>query len=169
MRSRIIGYTLVFIVFLFFDTAFVPLKIVGVGTCFLLSATVCLGIFEKERFGALFGLFSGLFLDFATAAVFGLNAIAFMVIGFISGVFAQSRLSVSFFGALLLTGVSAALYAVLPAILYSFFESQPVTDVLLYSALPKFALSVPPVVITFPLIRLLNRFFVRREERRNVW
>ena len=78
MRSRIIGYTLVFIVFLFFDTAFVPLKIVGVGTCFLLSATVCLGIFEKECFGALFGLFSGLFLDFATAAVFGLNAIAFM-------------------------------------------------------------------------------------------
>ncbi len=169
MRSRIIGYSLVFIVFLFFDTVFVPFKIAGVSTCFLLSATVCLGIFEKERFGAIFGLISGFFLDFAAAAVFGVNALAFMIIGFISGVFAQSRLSVSFFGALLLTGISAAAYAVLPAIFYSFFESQPVADVLLYSALPRFALSVPPLVVTFPLIKLLNRLFVRREERRNIW
>ncbi|MBO4392033.1 MAG: rod shape-determining protein MreD [Clostridia bacterium] len=169
MRSRIIGYSLVFIVFLFFDAVFVPVRIFGVGPCILLSATVCLGIFEKERFGAIYGLVFGLFLDFATSAVFGVNALAFMIIGFVAGVFAQSRLSVSFFGALLLTAVSAAVYTISVSLLYSFFESQALADVLLYATLPRFALTVPAVIVTYPLTKLLSKLFARREERRNVW
>jgi rod shape-determining protein MreD len=169
MRSRIIGYSLVFTVFLFFDAVFVPVRIFGVGPCFLLSATVCLAIFEKERFAAIFGLVFGLFLDFSTRAVFGVNALTFMIVGFVCGVFAQSRLSVSFFGAALLTVVSAAAYALIPALFYSFFESQPAADVLLYSALPKFALSLPPLIPVFPLIKLMSRIIARREERRNLW
>ena len=169
MRRRIAVYSLVFIVFLFFDAVFTPVRIFGVGPSFLLPATVCLGMFEKERFGSLYGLVAGLLLDFSTASVFGVNALAFMIIGYFAGISVQNRLSVSFFGAALLTAASSAASQFVIALLYSFFESQPLADVLVTAALPKIALTVPAVLVTYPVIKLLAKFCERREERENVW
>lgn len=169
MRKRIIGYSLVFILFFLIDSVFVPLKIFGIGPEFLLSATVCIAMVEKERFGAIFGLVFGLFLDFTSAAVFGVNALTFMIIGFIIGITVYQKIAVSFVGAFFLTAVSSVVSECILAGAYSFFTSESIADVFLFIAMPKILLTVPTVIITYPIIRFMGKRFALHEEREGIW
>ncbi len=169
MKRKIIFYSLVFILFCFIDTVFVPVKIYGVGPCFLLAATVCISMVEKERFGTIYGLIFGLFLDFSTASVFGVNALIFMAVGFLTGIISRQKISVSVFGAFFLTTVSAVATEFLKCCCYSFFLTEPITDTLLYIMLPGVLLTLPTVFITYPVIRLINKLTTRYEERSGTW
>lgn len=169
MRKRIIGYSLVFIIFFIIDAVFVPIKMFGVGPSFLLSATVCIAMVEKERFGAIYGLVFGLFLDFTSAAVFGVNGLTFMIIGFIIGITAYQKISISFLGTFFLTAVSTVVSQCILGCAYSFFTSENISDVFLYITAPKILLTVPTVIITYPIIKFMGKRFALHEEREGIW
>lgn len=169
MRKRIIGYSLVFIVFYLLDAVFVPIKIFGVGPCFLLSAVVSIAMVEKERFGAIYGLVFGLFLDFTASSVFGVNAVTFMIIGYLVGITVYQKISVSAVGAFFLTFVSTVAAECIIGCLYAFFTSAFINDVFLYIVFPKAVLTVPTVIITYPIIRFMGKLFARHEEREGIW
>ena len=169
MRKRIIGYSLVFILFFIADAVFAPFRLFGVGPSFLLSATVCIAMVEKERFGAIYGLVFGLFLDFASAAVFGVNALSFMIIGFIIGITVYQKIAVSFVGAFFLTSVSTVVSCCIIACAYTFFTSASIADVFLYICIPKIILTVPTVIVTYPIIKFMGKRFALHEEREGIW
>jgi rod shape-determining protein MreD len=124
---------------------------------------------EKERFGAIYGLVFGLFLDFASAAVFGVNALSFMIIGFIIGITVYQKIAVSFVGAFFLTSVSTVVSCCIIACAYTFFTSTSIADVFLYICIPKIILTVPTVIVTYPIIKFMGKRFALHEEREGIW
>lgn len=169
MRKRIIGYSLVFIVFYLLDAVFVPIKMFGVGPCFLLSAVVSIAMVEKERFGAIYGLIFGLFLDFTASSVFGVNALTFMMIGFLIGITVYQKISISFFGAFFLTTVATVIAESILGCLFAFFTSEMIEHVFLYTVLPRTVLTIPTVIITYPIIKFMGKRFALHEEREGIW
>ena len=169
MRKRLFGYIPVFLIFYLLDAVIVPVRAFGVGPCFLLPAVVCLAVTENERWGSMFGLAFGLLLDFASSAVFGMNALLFMIIGYLAGITVHQKVSVSFLSAVFITAVSAAVSVSAVCLLHSFFSSQNTADVFLYIALPRILLTIPAVIFTYPVFRFMGRLIARREERENIW
>ncbi len=78
--------------------------IFGVNAFILIPAVVCIGMFERETWGAIAGLFAGMLWDSIAARGQGYHAVVLMVAGFLCGFLVRYMMRNNFMAALCLCG-----------------------------------------------------------------
>lgn len=165
MVKKSILYTLGFI-FLFFAEAIIhPITLFGVSPMYVLCGVAAVGILEKERFGAIFGLIFGLFCDFASGSLFGVNALCFMITGIVAGLLAETTLAKNFISALIVSESSVIVFNCIQAVIYTALNDTKITEVATYILLPKILLTLPFTIIIFFMMKLINYLSSRDRER----
>lgn len=92
--------------------------IFGVRAYFLISLTVCLGLFERELTGAVFGAFAGALWDIAAPGGDGFYAILLMLIGMLCGILVNTIMRNNLITAMLLNLVAHLLYVSLYVVIF---------------------------------------------------
>jgi len=169
MKKRIISYSVLLLILFSVGNIMSPIRFAGVSPDFVLVGIICLAMLENEYYGSLFGLVFGLLCDFSSAGVFGLNALTYMAVGYLTGFLTDKFISVSLFGSLFLSAVFSTVSGVITGMLYSFFSGEALTDILLYIELPKLIMNVASTVVIYFIFRLLRHIITRREEREGTW
>lgn len=137
-----------------------PLPVLfGVRPYFLLSYTVCLGLFERELGGAVFGAFAGLLWDAVSPLGDGFYAFLFMLCGAACGLLVSTVMRNNLFTALLLSASAHLLFAVLYTV---FFELARGVDHIGWLFLRYHLPSAAASVLFTPLIYLLVRAVMQR-------
>ena len=85
MKNRIILFITIIVCFLLQCTVMDRISIGSITPNLLLILCVYMGLMRGRKVGLWTGFFSGLFVDFFDGSVFGLYALIYMYIGFISG------------------------------------------------------------------------------------
>lgn len=93
-------------------------SVFGVRAFFLLSLTVCLGLFEREIAGALFGAFAGMLWDSVSPLGDGFHALLLFLIGAGCGVLINTIMRNNLITAMLLSGLAHFLYVSLYVIFF---------------------------------------------------
>ncbi len=75
----------IFVTFLLQNNQFIFPRPTAVPVMLLVPLTVCVGMFEREMWGMLFGLFAGVLLDAFSAESLCFHSVALTCIGFASG------------------------------------------------------------------------------------
>lgn len=78
--------------------------ILGINAFILIPAVVCVGMFERETWGAIVGLFAGMLWDSIAARGQGYHAVVLMVTGFLCGFLVRYMMRNNFMSALCLCG-----------------------------------------------------------------
>lgn len=131
----------------------------GIHVYFLLTFTVCLGLFEREIAGAAFGLFAGVLWDSVSPLGDGYHAFLFLIIGAVCGVLINTIMRNNLITALLLNTVAHVLYAALYAVFFVLAQGVDNADWLfLRYYLPSALVSV----LFTPIVYLLVRAVMRR-------
>lgn len=131
----------------------------GIRAYFLLTFTVCLGLFEREIAGALFGAFAGMLWDTVSPMGDGYHAFLFLIIGAVCGILINTVMRNNLITALLLNLSAHLLYAALYAVFFVTAEGvQGAGWLFLRYYLPSALLSV----LFTPLIYLMVRFVMNR-------
>ncbi len=100
----------------FFPTVF------GVHAYFLLTWTVCLGLFERELTGAVFGAFAGILWDAVSPLGDGFHALLFAGIGAVCGILINTIMRNNLVTALLLNTCAHVLYVSLYVVFFVLAE-----------------------------------------------
>lgn len=131
----------------------------GIRAYFLLTFTVCLGLFEREIAGAMFGLFAGVLWDTVSPLGDGYHAFLFLLVGAACGILINTVMRNNLITALLLNTGAHLLYAVLYTVLFTVAQGIDGAGWLfLRYFLPSALLSV----LFTPIVYLLVRFVMRR-------
>lgn len=131
----------------------------GIRAYFLLTFTVCLGLFEREIAGAMFGLFAGVLWDTVSPLGDGYHAFLLLLIGAACGILINTMMRNNLLTACLLNTAAHLLYAVLYTVFFVLAEGIDSAGWLfLRYYLPSALLSV----LFTPIIYLLVRFIMRR-------
>ncbi len=131
----------------------------GIRAYFLLTFTVCLGLFEREVAGALFGVFAGALWDFVSPMGDGYHAFLFLMIGAVCGILINTVMRNNLITALLLNLSAHLLYAALYAVFFVLAEGvQSAGWLFLRYYLPSALVSV----LFTPLVYLAVRFVMNR-------
>lgn len=131
----------------------------GIRVYFLLTFTVCLGLFEREITGAFFGVLAGALWDTVSPMWDGYHAFLFLIIGAVCGILINTVMRNNLITALLLNLSAHLLYAALYAVLFVTAEGvQGAGWLFLRYYLPSALLSV----LFTPLIYLTVRFVMNR-------
>lgn len=86
MKNRFLVYFIVYVVIIFLTGIFNRyMKFLGAAPEFFLIFLVLLSLRLGPRFGAVFGFFSGLFLDFTSIFLVGSQCLIFTTIGYVCG------------------------------------------------------------------------------------
>ncbi len=134
-------------------------SVFGVRAYFLLSLTVCLGLFEREIAGALFGAFAGVLWDSVSPLGDGFHALLFMLIGAACGILINTIMRNNLITAMLLSGLAHVLYVSLYVI---FFVVAEGVDGAGWLFARYYLPSVLFSVLLTPLVYLLVRAVMRR-------
>lgn len=134
-------------------------SVFGVRPFFLLSLTVCLGLFEREIAGALFGAFAGILWDSVSPLGDGFHALLFMLIGAACGILINTIMRNNLITAMLLSVLAHFLYISLYVVFFVVAEGVDSAGWLYVRYyLPAAAFSV----LFTPLFYLLVREGMRR-------
>ena len=131
----------------------------GIRVYFLLTFTVCLGLFEREIAGAMFGLFAGALWDSVSPLGDGYHAFLFLIIGAVCGILINTVMRNNLITALLLNFGAHVLYAALYAVLFVLAQG---IDGAGWLFLRYFLPSALVSVLFTPLVYLAVRFVMRR-------
>lgn len=143
----------------------------GCNPPYLLCATAVLACFAEEKTASLFGLAAGLIADFCSLGVFGIRAVLYLAIGYLTVFALETFLSRNVFSGVLLGILSVAVaelaawgIAGLGGTVYPFaFAARTVF-------LPRLSMSVPVILLLYALFRVMYRerdsYPVRRRRRR---
>ena len=134
-------------------------SVCGVRACFLLSLTVCLGLFEREVAGALFGAFAGVLWDSVSPLGDGFHALLFMLIGAACGILINTIMRNNLITAMLLSVLAHVLYVSLYVI---FFVVAEGVDSAGWLYVRYYLPAVVFSVLFTPLFYLLVRTVMRR-------
>lgn len=140
------------------------LEFFGVRAWFLLTFTVCLGLFERETAGAAFGLFAGALWDFVSPSGDGFHAFLFMAIGAACGILINTVMRNNLVTALLLNGIAHLLYISLYIVFFVLAEGVDSAGWLFVRFyLPSAVFSVLLTPVIYLLVRaVMNRTKLRR-------
>lgn len=166
MTKKIFLYSLGFLLLFFIEAVFRPISVFGVSPMYVLCGVSAMGILEKEKFGAIFGLIFGLLCDFAGGSLFGSQALVFMITGFIAGTLSEITLSKSFFSTLVITASSIIVFGGLKSLFYIVLNEEEPLSVLLYIMLPKFLLTLPFSVLIYFMLKFLQKISAPNRERK---
>lgn len=171
MTKKIFLYSLGFLLLFFIEAVFRPISVFGVSPMYVLCGVSAMGILEKEKFGAIFGLIFGLLCDFTGGSLFGSQALVFMITGFIAGTLSEITLSKSFFSTLVITASSIIVFGGLKSLFYIVLNEEEPLSVLLYIMLPKFLLTLPFSVLIYFMLKFLQKSSApnRERKRRKKW
>ncbi len=171
MTKKIFLYSLGFLLLFFIEAVFRPISVFGVSPMYVLCGVSAMGILEKEKFGAIFGLIFGLLCDFTGGSLFGSQALVFMITGFIAGTLSEITLSKSFFSTLVITASSIIVFGGLKSLFYIVLNEEEPLSVLLYIMLPKFLLTLPFSVLIYFMLKFLQKISApnRERKRRKKW
>lgn len=131
----------------------------GIRAYFLLTFTVCLGLFEREIAGAIFGLLAGVLWDTVSPLGDGYYAFLFLLIGAACGILINTVMRNNLITALLLNTGAHFLYAVLYTVLFTVAQG---IDGAGWLFLRYFLPSALVSVLFTPIVYLLVRFVMRR-------
>lgn len=131
----------------------------GIRAYFLLTFTVCLGLFEREIAGAMFGLFAGVLWDTVSPLGDGYHAFLFLLVGAACGILINTVMRNNLITALLLNTGAHLLYAVLYTVLFTVAQG---IDGAGWLFLRYFLPSAFVSVLFTPIVYLLVRFVMRR-------
>lgn len=134
-------------------------SVCGVRAFFLLSLTVCLGLFEREVAGALFGAFAGILWDSVSPLGDGFHALLFMLIGAACGILINTIMRNNLITAMLLSVLAHVLYVSLYVI---FFVVAEGVDSAGWLYVRYYLPAVVFSVLFTPLFYLLVRTVMRR-------
>ena len=134
-------------------------SVCGVRAFFLLSLTVCLGLFEREVAGALFGAFAGVLWDSVSPLGDGFHALLFMLIGAACGILINTIMRNNLITAMLLSVLAHVLYVSLYVI---FFVVAEGVDSAGWLYVRYYLPAVVFSVLFTPLFYLLVRTVMRR-------
>ncbi len=171
MVKKISLYSLCFLLLFFVEAILRPVTVFGVGPHYVLCGVAAIGIYEKERFGAVFGLIFGLLCDFAGGSVFGSQAITFMITGIIAGVLVEVTLSQGLLSTLLITESSVIIFSGIRALLYIVINEVEPMSVLIYILLPKILLTLPFAILIYFIIKFIHDYTAigRERKRKRQW
>ena len=166
MAKKATLYSLGFLFLFLVEAVFRPITLYGVSPMYVLCGVAAMGILEKEKFGAIFGLIFGLLCDFAGGSIFGSQALAFMITGFIAGTLTEITLSKSFISTLIITESSIVIFGGLKAIFYIILNDANPLSVVLYIMLPKFVLTLPFSILIYFMLKFLQNISAPNRERK---
>lgn len=86
-------------------------EICGVRASFLISLTICLGLFERELPGAMYGIFAGALWDSVSGMGDGFHALFLMLLGAACGMLINTIMRNNLLTACLLSALAHLLYA----------------------------------------------------------
>ncbi len=87
MKKAIVSGMLIFGLFLLQSTLFALFSIGGIRPNLLIIAVAALGFLGGKRTGIYSGFFAGLLIDISFRSVYGMNALLYMYVGYIGGLF----------------------------------------------------------------------------------
>ncbi len=166
MAKKITLYSLGFILLFFVEAVFRPITLYGVAPMYVLCGVSAMGILEKERFGAIFGLIFGLLCDFTGGSIFGSQAIVFMITGFIAGTLTEITLSKNFLSTMIITESSIIIFGGLKAVFYIILNEASPISVLIYVLLPKIIMTLPFSILVYFMMKFFQRISDPNRERK---
>jgi len=166
MARKTILYSLGFILLFLIEAVFRPITLYGVAPMYVLCGVSAIGILEKEKFGAIFGLIFGLLCDFTGGSIFGSQALVFMITGFIAGTLTEITLSKSFISTLIITESSVLVFGGLKAFFYIILNEAAPLSVLIYILLPKLLLTLPFSILVYFMMKFLQKLSEPNRERK---
>ncbi|MEG1835686.1 MAG: rod shape-determining protein MreD [Oscillospiraceae bacterium] len=134
-------------------------EIFGIRAYFLISLTVCVGMFEREIAGAVFGLFAGALWDGVSGMGDGYNALFLMIIGALCGLLINLLMRNNLVTALLLNFMAHIIY--ITCYIIFFIIAEGVTDVT-YLFLRYYLPSCIYSIIFTPIFYLLIRSIMNK-------
>ncbi len=164
-------YSLCFLLLFFVEAVLRPVTVFGVSPQYVLCGIAAIGIWEKERFGAIFGLIFGLLCDFASGSAFGSQALVFMITGIVAGLLAEVTLSKGLVSTLLIAEASIIIFGGLRGFFYIILNDADLISVLLYIMLPKILLSIPFAILIYFMIKFIYWYTSpdRERKRKRQW
>ncbi|HOJ35766.1 MAG: hypothetical protein GXY95_02495 [Clostridiales bacterium] len=114
---------------------------------------ICLGLFERELSGALYGALAGIIYDISSPLPDGFNAIFFCLMGFACGLLVRYILRNNLVSALILTVFFGGLYTLFRCIFLRKIYGEALK---LFSPLALTALFLP---VFYLLIRYISKYF----------
>lgn len=118
----------IFVTFLLQNNPLFSSKPQSVPIMLLVPLTVCIGMFEREIWGMVFGLFAGVLLDAFSAESLCYHSIALTCIGFISGLLVTGIFRNTMKTCLIFSSVALFLYNTLYFIIYYISDAGNSSD-----------------------------------------
>jgi rod shape-determining protein MreD len=128
-------------------------------------------MFEKERYGAIYGLIAGLFCDFANGGLFGLKAVFFMLLGYCIGFLLTKMMSLNMFTSFLLYIFSFLIFQLLNFSIHLMYnDTEIIENAFIYVIIPKLLISLPLVAILYALFKhVYIKFYDNEKEEKQLW
>lgn len=124
----------------------------------LIPAVVCIGMFERETAGAVFGLFAGLLWDLASAQPAGFHGMVLMCLGCASGLLITHLMRNSLLCGMLLSVLGIVLHTMLYWVLFVLLRGYAGAASLLYTRfLPSMAYTALFIPLFYFIFRLLRK------------
>ncbi|MCR5295550.1 MAG: rod shape-determining protein MreD [Lachnospiraceae bacterium] len=158
--------------FLLESTLFADTSVFAAAPNILLIITVSIGFLRGKSYGALTGFICGLLYDLVFGPVVGLNALLFVLMGYISGSFCKVFFEDNLRVPVLMTGILDTAYNFIIYIL--FFLLRGKTSFFLYCIrciCPEVVFTVIMTILLYRLIYATNQLFGGNndERRRSRW
>ncbi|MDF2686246.1 MAG: rod shape-determining protein MreD [Clostridia bacterium] len=171
MRNKIFVYSLIFFILYLIEVTIVPIKINNLTPEYIYIAVVLIAMFEKERYGAIYGLIAGLFCDFANGGLFGLKAVFFMLLGYCIGFLLTKMMSLNMFTSFLLYIFSFLIFQLLNFSIHLMYnDTEIIENAFIYVIIPKLLISLPLVAILYALFKhVYIKFYDNEKEEKQLW
>lgn len=170
MRNKIFVYSLIFFILYIIEVTIVPFKVNNCSPEYVFIAVILVAMFEKERYGAIYGLVIGLFYDFSDGGLFGLKAIFFMVLGYCIGFLLTKMMVLNIFTAYLLFIFNFLLFQLFYFNIHLMLnEKESIENAFIYLIIPKLTISLPFVAILYAVFKLLSvKLFKNKDEKKRI-
>ena len=156
----------VILVFMIQSTVFKVLALAGITPNLLVILTSAIGFMRGKKEGMFAGILSGALIDIFYCDVFGINALIYMYVGYVNGIFRKNFLPEDVRLPMLLIGASDLIYC--GAIVGLRFVLRSKFDIFYYFMhiiMPELVYTILVSIIMYRLIYLVSRQLDKLERR----
>lgn len=158
MKKAIASGAFIFCLYLLQSTLFAMFSIGGIRPNLLIIATASLGFLGGKRTGIYAGFFSGLLIDIAFRPIYGVNALLYMYIGYICGLFKKVVFSGDIKMPLLFIAGSDFVYNIAFYFFHFFFRGKfEISYYFTKIILPEMVYTTIMACIIYPLIHFVMK------------
>lgn len=158
MKKAFFSGLFIICLYLLQSTLFAMFSIGGIRPNLLIIATASLGFLGGKRTGIYAGFFSGLLIDIAFRPIYGVNALLYMYIGYICGLFKKVVFSGDIKMPLLFIAGSDLVYNMAFYFFYFFFRGRfEISYYFMKIILPEMVYTTIMACIIYPLIHFVMK------------